>query len=92
MPKSTLVHRDNIDGIAATIVFPCILKEPGNAFSRGVTKVESASELPPALKRLFEKSDLIIAQEYIPTAFDWRVGLLDRRVLFVCKYFMAPDH
>jgi glutathione synthase/RimK-type ligase-like ATP-grasp enzyme len=92
MPKSTLVHRHNVDGIAATIAFPCILKEPGSAFSHGVTKVESASELAPALKRLLEKSDLIIAQEYIPTAFDWRVGVLDRRVLFVCKYFMAPDH
>ena len=46
----------------------------------------------PALKRLLQKSDLVIIQEYIPTASDWRVGVLDRRALFVCKYFMAPDH
>ena len=46
----------------------------------------------PALKRLLQKSDLVITQEYIPAAFDWRVGVLDRRALFVCKYFKAPDH
>ena len=33
-----------------------------------------------------------MAQEYLPTEFDWRVGILDRRPLFVCKYFMAPGH
>ncbi|MCI3953730.1 MAG: rimK, partial [Burkholderiales bacterium] len=24
--------------------------------------------------------------------FNWRLGVLDRRVPFVCKYHMAPDH
>ncbi len=28
----------------------------------------------------------------MPTAFDWRVGVLDRRALFVAKYYMAPHH
>lgn len=60
--------------------FPCILKKPGSAFSRGVTKVESAAGLRPALERLLGRSDIVIAQEYIPTEFDWRVGVLDRRV------------
>ena len=34
----------------------------------------------------------MIAQEWLPTAFDWRVGIFDRRALYVCKYFMAPGH
>ena len=34
----------------------------------------------------------MIAQEWLPTAFDWRVGVFDQRPLFVCKYFMAPGH
>jgi glutathione synthase/RimK-type ligase-like ATP-grasp enzyme len=38
------------------------------------------------------KSDLVIAQEWLPTAFDWRVGVFDRRPLYVCKYFMAKGH
>jgi len=41
---------------------------------------------------LLQKSELIVAQEYLPTEFDWRVGILDQRPLFVCKYFMAAGH
>ena len=37
-------------------------------------------------------SELIVAQEWLPTGFDWRVGVYDRRPLFVAKYFMAPGH
>ena len=52
----------------------------------------SPSELRACVDKLFAKSDLVIAQEWLPTAFDWRVGIFDRRALYVCKYFMAPGH
>jgi glutathione synthase/RimK-type ligase-like ATP-grasp enzyme len=58
----------------------------------GVAKAESADELGALVGRLLEKSELIVAQEYLPTEFDWRVGILDRRPLFVCKYHMVPGH
>jgi glutathione synthase/RimK-type ligase-like ATP-grasp enzyme len=41
---------------------------------------------------MFQKSDLVIAQEFLPTPFDWRVGVIDGQVLYVCKYFMASEH
>ena len=41
---------------------------------------------------MFEKSDLLIAQEFLPTPFDWRVGIIDNQVIYVCKYFMAEKH
>jgi glutathione synthase/RimK-type ligase-like ATP-grasp enzyme len=28
----------------------------------------------------------------MPTAFDWRIGVLARRPLFACKYYMARRH
>ena len=37
-------------------------------------------------------SDLIIAQQYTPTDFDWRIGIMDKKPLFACKYHMAKDH
>ena len=33
-----------------------------------------------------------MAQEYLPTTFDWRIGILDRKPLYACRYFMAPGH
>src|SRR3546814_13063348 len=43
-------------------------------------------------KELFTDSDLILAQEFMPTEFDWRVGVLDGKPLFVSQYTMAPKH
>ena len=41
---------------------------------------------------MLEDSDLIIAQEFMPTPWDWRVGVLDHKPLYVCRYWMAPEH
>jgi glutathione synthase/RimK-type ligase-like ATP-grasp enzyme len=92
VPKTLMVHRDNVDQIVRTLGLPCIVKEPDGAFSLGVAKIESVDALHACLDRFFAKSDLVIAQEWLPTPFDWRVGVFDRRPLYVCKYFMAPGH
>ncbi|HEY3461630.1 MAG TPA: RimK family protein [Casimicrobiaceae bacterium] len=92
VPKTLMVHRDNVDQIVPLLGLPCILKQPDSAFSLGVAKVETADAVQDALAWLFTKSDLLVAQEWLPTAFDWRVGVYDRRPLYVCKYFMAPGH
>lgn len=91
-PRTLMVHRDNVDQIIASLGLPCVLKQPDSSFSIGVAKVESEQELHAKVDALLQKSELIVAQEYLPTEFDWRVGILDRRPLFVCKYFMAAGH
>jgi len=91
-PKTVIVHRDNTDIVALQLGFPCVLKQPDSAFSMGVIKAANPDELKDGCARMLEKSELIIAQEYLPTEFDWRVGVLDNKVLFVCKYYMAEDH
>jgi len=91
-PKTLLVHRDNVNQIIPTLGLPCVLKQPDSSFSAGVMKVETAEELPAKVNGLLDKSELIVAQEFLPTEFDWRVGILDRRPLFVAKYYMVPGH
>jgi glutathione synthase/RimK-type ligase-like ATP-grasp enzyme len=91
-PKTLMVHRDNVGDIIPTLGLPCVLKQPDSSFSRGVVKVESENELAPKVNALLSESDLVIAQEWLPTEFDWRVGILDRRVLFVAKYLFPPGH
>jgi len=92
IPKTLLVHRDNVNKIISALGLPCVLKQPDSSLSLGVAKAESEDELGALVGRLLEKSELIVAQEYLPTEFDWRVGILDRRPLFVCKYHMVPGH
>jgi len=91
-PKTVILHRDNIDSVFTELGLPCILKEPDSSFSQGVVKVEDHNMLKIEVERMLEKSELIIAQEYLPTPFDWRVGILDRKPLYVCKYFMVGKH
>lgn len=91
-PKTMVVHKDNVGQIVATLGLPCILKQPDGAFSLGVVKIESEEELLVKVNELLQRSELVLAQEYLPTDFDWRIAVLDRRPLFVCKYYMAPGH
>ena len=37
-------------------------------------------------------SALLLAQEYVYTEFDWRVGVLNREPLYACKYYMSRGH
>jgi glutathione synthase/RimK-type ligase-like ATP-grasp enzyme len=92
MPKTVLVQRDSVRDIAEQLGFPCVLKKPDSAFSLGVIKVESAAMLEAHLAEFFGESELLVAQEFLPTDFDWRIGILDQRPLYACKYFMARGH
>jgi glutathione synthase/RimK-type ligase-like ATP-grasp enzyme len=71
---------------------PCVLKLPDSGFGLDVVKIESEDALRQESERFFRTSELIVAQEWLPTGFDWRVGVYDRRPLYVAKYFMAPGH
>lgn len=91
-PHSLVLTAENCDVAAQRMKFPFILKQPDGAFSRGVVKINNLEEFKKVRESMFEKSDLIIAQEFLPTPFDWRVGMIDGQVLYVCKYFMASKH
>lgn len=91
-PMTIVAHRGNADRIGEELGLPCVLKRPDSAFSQGVVKVETPEELSRQLDIYFEDSELVVAQRYMRTDFDWRIGVLDRRALFACKYFMARGH
>jgi glutathione synthase/RimK-type ligase-like ATP-grasp enzyme len=91
-PKSFVISKENYKNLPEKLAFPFILKQPDGAFSKGVFKITNSDEYKQISGNMFQKSDLIIAQEYLPTPFDWRVGVIDGKPLFVCKYFMASQH
>jgi len=91
-PKTLIVHRDNLDQIELQLGLPCILKQPDSAFSQGVIKADTPAQIIAGAEQMLERSDLVIAQEFLPTAFDWRIGIFDRKPLYACQYFMAQKH
>ncbi len=92
VPRTVIVHRENQDAVAGLLGLPCVLKKPDSSFSQGVVRVDDADQLKREVARLLDQSDLIIAQEFVPTPFDWRIGILDREPLFACRYYMAEGH
>lgn len=91
-PRTLIIHRDNVEQAAHSLGFPIILKQPDSSFSQGVVKAANAEEYRVKVSQLLEQSDLIIGQEFVPTGFDWRVGILEGRCLYVCRYLMARGH
>ncbi len=92
VPKTVIVHKDNVAEVIDSLGLPCILKKPDSSFSQGVSKVETLEELQRELQKLLDRSDLVIAQEFLATDYDWRIGIIDRQPLFVCRYYMAKKH
>lgn len=92
IPRTIVAHEDNAHEIGKVLGFPVVLKRPDSAFSQGVIKVKDQGELELQLEKFLEDSDLVVAQEFLPTTFDWRIGVLDQQPLYACKYFMARGH
>lgn len=93
-PKSQLIHRASPNALAeaaAELGYPMIVKIPDGSFSRGIVKIESDEQLHLA-EELFGTSELLLAQEYLYTSFDWRIGVLNGKPLYACQYYMARNH
>jgi glutathione synthase/RimK-type ligase-like ATP-grasp enzyme len=94
-PKTEILYRDDPGKLAAlpdVLGFPIVLKIPDGSFSRGIVKVEDAEALKREAEALFQHTALVIAQEFLYTDFDWRIGVLDGEALYACQYFMSRGH
>ena len=91
-PATQILRRERNIALEPPLDYPVVLKIPDGAFSVGVSKVHDAEELKTVAERMFQKSDLILAQEYLYTEYDWRIGILNRQPFYACQYFMSKDH
>jgi len=95
VPKTIILYKDRPDLLARAaeeLGFPLVLKIPDGSFSRGVHKAATAEELQSRAREMFQESVLILAQEFMYTDFDWRIGVIGNRPLFACQYFMSKGH
>jgi glutathione synthase/RimK-type ligase-like ATP-grasp enzyme len=74
--------------IFRTFGTPVVIKAPYTSFSKYVEKVACETSFREVANKFFRRSDVLVVQKFMPTSFDWRVGVLDDEVLYVCKYMM----
>ena len=91
-PTVMIASPADFEMAAQTLGFPLVLKIPDSAFSRGVKKASTFEELKTLATQWLEDSDLLIAQKFMPTEYDWRVGVLGGQPLFAVHYLMAKQH
>lgn len=82
------LHHKKITDIFDALGKPIVIKAPYTSFSRYVEKAACETSFRDVAKRFFKKSDVLAVQKFLPTAFDWRVGVLNDEVLYVCKYMI----
>lgn len=93
MPRTVIAsNTEECAAIADRIGFPMVVKIPDGSFSKGVKKVGNMTELTLLMREWLKETDLVICQEFMPTEFDWRIGVLGRKPLFVTQYLMARRH
>jgi glutathione synthase/RimK-type ligase-like ATP-grasp enzyme len=91
-PKTWITDRIEPAEVLRAIGFPCVIKYPDSSFSQGVLKCDDLGQLEQQAARVLEDSDLLLVQEYVPSDFDWRIGVFEREALYACRYMMARGH
>ncbi len=92
IPKTWIADRSDPDEVERRIGYPCVLKHPDSSFSQGVVRCDGPAELEHHATTILENSDLFLVQEYLPSDFDWRIGIFGGEALYACRYHMARGH
>ena len=92
LPRTRIVTQHSPWSLLEELGLPFVIKSPDGSFSAGVHKIANREDYETRAAELLVHSPLLIAQEWLPTDFDWRITVLDGELLFAARYFMARDH
>ncbi|MFA6332206.1 MAG: ATP-grasp domain-containing protein [Methanoregula sp.] len=91
LPKTVFLSKQDLNVERVSQLFdelgtPLIVKEPSTSFSLRVEKVNDIAGFFHVAQRFIKLSDWIVVQQYVESRYDWRVGVLGGKLLYVCKY------
>ena len=91
LPKTVFLSKRDLSVECVTRLFDesgstLILKEPSTSFSLRVEKVSDIAGFFRVARRFIRLSDWIVVQQFVESRYDWRIGVLDGKLLYACKY------
>jgi glutathione synthase/RimK-type ligase-like ATP-grasp enzyme len=91
LPKTVFLSRGDLSVERVARLFddlgsPLVVKEPSTSFSLRVEKVHNVADFFRVARRFIKMSDWIVVQQFIESRYDWRIGVLDGKLLYACKY------
>ena len=91
-PTEILDEKTNLAAVFERLGSPVILKTPDGSFGANMVKAKTLEEMKAGAKKMFQDTALVIAQAFVPTAYDWRIGVLGGEPIYACQYEMARGH
>ncbi|MEM1578649.1 MAG: RimK family alpha-L-glutamate ligase [Archaeoglobaceae archaeon] len=89
MPETRIVYSvEEAKYCAEELGYPVVVKSPNSRFSLFVEKANNLEELSMITKRFMRRSKAVVLQQFIPTTFDWRIGVLNNKAIYACKYLI----
>lgn len=85
------IKSEVIQGLFDEMGAPLVIKEPSTSFSMRVEKADTVLGFLRVAKRFIKLSDWIVVQKYVESQFDWRIGVLNRELLYACKYIIPSE-
>ncbi|WAC04183.1 MAG: ATP-grasp domain-containing protein [Methanoregula sp.] len=91
IPETVFLSKNDLNVETVARLFdelgsPLVVKEPSTSFSLRVEKVHEVADFFKVARRFIKMSDWIVVQQFIESKYDWRVGVLDGKLLYACKY------
>lgn len=91
IPETVFLDEHDLSPETAERVFaqlgkPVVLKAPNSSFSLYVEKAENPQEFVKVGRAFLRRADRLVAQRFIKSEFDWRVGIMGGQPLYVCQY------
>lgn len=65
---------------------PLVIKAPHSSFSKRVEKACTTEDFARIVKSYSRQTSMVLVQEFIATEFDWRIGILNNKPIYACKY------
>ncbi len=91
-PTEIISEKSDLAAVMERLGSPVIVKLPDGSFGAKMAKAASLEAFRTATKEMFKTTALLVAQGFMPTSFDWRIGVLGGEALYACQYKMARGH
>lgn len=85
------ITKQKAEEVFAELGRPLVMKAPHSSFSSHVDKVDSPEAFVETGHRFLHRADRIVAQGFVRTTFDWRVGVLNGEALYTCRYLIPAN-
>lgn len=83
---------DDMADIANRLGYPFVVKIPDGTRSIGMVKVENRIDAQKAETLFSQSCPILMAQRFMKTDYDWRIGVLDGRAIYAVQYLFPEGH